>query len=320
MRATIRGLIFLSALTIAGSALAQGYPNKTVRMIVSFAPGGPTDVIGRIIAQKASESFGHQVVVENVAGGGGNIGVAAGLRAPADGYTIVAVSTGFIVNPSLYAKVPYAISDFAPVSLVAASPNVLTVNPEVKAKSVKELVQLIKSSPGKFSYAQPGIGSTPHLAGELFKLHFGLDLAMVPFPSAAPAVTAVMAGHTQVGFTALPPALANIQDGKLRGIAIMATKRNPGLPDLPTMAEAGVPDQESDTITGFVMRAGTPPEIIERWHKEIVRIVALSEVNAQLRKLGFDPVANTPAEFAARIRSEGIKWDKVAKDANIRIN
>jgi tripartite-type tricarboxylate transporter receptor subunit TctC len=216
--------------------------------------------------------------------------------------------------------VPYAVSDFAPVSLVAASPNVLTANPEVKAKTVKELVELIKSSPGKFSYAQPGIGSTPHLAGELFKLRFGLDLAMVPFPSAAPAVTAVMAGHTQVGFTALPPAIANVQDGKLRGLAIMAAKRNPGLPDVPTMAEAGVPDQESDTVTGIVMRAGTPPEIIGQWHKEIVRIVALPEVNAQLRKLGFDPVANSPAEFAARIKSEGAKWDKVIKDAKIRID
>jgi tripartite-type tricarboxylate transporter receptor subunit TctC len=300
--AIFRGLIVLVALTIAGPASAQTYPGKTIRMIVTFAPGGPTDVIGRIIAQKASESFGQQVVVENVPGGGGNIGVAAGLRAPADGYTVVVVSTGFIVNPSLYAKVPYAISDFAPVSLVAASPNVLSVNPAVPAKSVNELVQLIKASPGKFSYAQPGIGST------------------VPFPSAAPAVTAVMAGHTQVGFTALPPAIASIQDGKVRGLAIMAAKRNPGLPDVPTMAEAGVPDQESDTVTGIVMRAGTPPAVIERWHREIVRIVALPEVNAQLRKLGFDPIANSPAEFAARIKREGMKWDKVAKDANIRIN
>ena len=320
MPAIFRGLIVLAALAIAGPASAQTYPGKTIRMIVTFAPGGPTDVIGRIIAQKASESFGQQVVVENVAGGGGNIGVAAGLRAPADGYTVVVVSTGFIVNPSLYAKVPYAIDDFAPVSLVAASPNVLSVNPAVPAKSVKELVQLVKASPGKFSYAQPGIGSTPHLAGELFKLHFGLDLAMVPFPSAAPAVTAVMAGHTQVGFTALPPAIASIQDGKVRGLAIMAAKRNAGLPDVPTMAEAGVPDQESDTVTGIVMRAGTPPAVIERWHREIVRIVALPEVNAQLRKLGFDPIANSPAEFAARIKREGMKWDKVAKDANIRIN
>jgi tripartite-type tricarboxylate transporter receptor subunit TctC len=267
-----------------------------------------------------SEAWGHQVVVENIAGGGGNIGVAAALRAPADGYTIVAVSTGFIVNPSLYVKVPYAIGDFAPISLVAASPNVITVHPSVEAKTVQELIALVKSSPGKMSYAQPGIGSTPHLAAEMFKIKFGLDLTMVPFGSAAPAVTATIAGHTPVAFTALPPALANVQDGKLRALAVLAAKRNPGIPDVPTMAEAGVPDQESDTVTGIVARAGTPPEIIARWHQEIARIVALPDVAQRLRTLGFDPVANSPAEYAERIRTEGAKWDKVAKEANIRID
>jgi tripartite-type tricarboxylate transporter receptor subunit TctC len=289
-------------------------------MIVTFAPGGPTDVIGRIVAQKISESWGQQVVVENVAGGGGNIGLASALRTPADGYTIVVVSTGFIVNPSLYAKVPYEIKDFAPISLVAASPNVITVNPSVPAKTVQELIAEIKSNPGKYSYAQPGIGSTPHLAAELFKLKFGLDLTMVPFGSASPATTSTLAGHTPVAFTALPPAMANIQDGKLRGLAVLAAKRNAGVPDVPTMAEAGVTDQESDTVTGIVALAGTPKEIIERWHREIVRIVAMPDVNARLRTLGFDPVANSPTEFAERIRTEGVKWDKVVKDAKIRID
>jgi tripartite-type tricarboxylate transporter receptor subunit TctC len=314
-------LAALAALVIAGAGLAQQtYPAKQIRMIVTFAPGGPTDVIGRIIAQKVSEAWGQQVVVENIAGAGGNIGVAAALRAPADGYTIVAVSTGFIVNPSLYGKVPYEIKDFAPISLVAASPNVITVNPSVPARTVQELIALIKANPGKYSYAQPGIGSTPHLAAELFKLKFGLDLTMVPFGSAAPAVTSALAGHTPVAFTALPPALANIQDGKLRGLAIMAAKRNSGLPDVPTMAEAGIPDQESDTVTGFVALAAIPKEIIDRWHREIVRIVALPEVNERLRTLGFDPVANSPADYAERIRTEGAKWDKVARDAHIRID
>jgi tripartite-type tricarboxylate transporter receptor subunit TctC len=320
VNAIIRSLVCLAALACAGAASAQTYPNKQIRMIVTFAAGGPTDVIGRIIAQKVSEAWGHQVVVENIAGGGGNIGVAAALRAPADGYTIVAVSTGFIVNPSLYAKVPYAIGDFAPISLVAASPNVITVHPSVGAKTVQELIALVKASPGKMSYAQPGIGSTPHLAAEMFKLKFGLDLTMVPFGSAAPAVTATLAGHTPVAFTALPPALANVQDGKLRALAVLAAKRNPGIPDVPTMAEAGVPDQESDTVTGIVARAGTPPEIIARWHQEIARIVALPDVAQRLRTLGFDPVANSPAAYAERIRTEGAKWDKVAKEANIRID
>ena len=309
-----------SSMFSSDAALAQAnYPNKTIRMIVTFAPGGPTDVIGRVIAQKVSESWGHQVVVENIAGGGGNIGLAAALRAPADGYTVVAVSTGFIVNPSLYAKVPYDIKDFAPISLVAASPNVITVNPSVPARTIMELVRYVKDNPGKHSYAQPGTGSSPHLAAELFKLKFALDLTMVPFGSAAPAVTSTIAGHTPIAFTALPAAVANIQDGRLRALAVLSTRRNAGLPGVPTMAEAGVPDQESDTVTGIVARAGTPQEIIDRWHHEIARIVAQPDVNARLRTLGFDPIANSPAEFADRIRSEGAKWDQVARDAKIRI-
>ena len=320
MNAHARALVTVASLVFAAPSFAQSYPNKPIRMIVTFAPGGPTDVIGRIIAQKVSESWGQQVVVENVAGAGGNIGLATAMRALADGYTIVVVSTGFIVNPSLYAKVPYDIKDFAPISLVAASPNVITVNPSVPARSVQELIAEIKSHPGKYSYAQPGIGSTPHLAAELFKLKFGLDLTMVPFGSAAPAVTSTLAGHTPVAFTALPAAMANIQDGKLRGVAILAAKRNAALPDLPTIAEAGVSDQESDTVTGIVALVGTPKEIIDRWHREIVRIVALPDVNARLRTLGFDPIANSPAEFAERIKTEVAKWDKVAKDANIRID
>jgi tripartite-type tricarboxylate transporter receptor subunit TctC len=320
VNAIVRSLVCLAALVCASAVSAQTYPNKPIKMIVTFAPGGPTDVIGRIIAQKVSESWGQQVVVENVAGAGGNIGLATALRAPPDGYTVVAVSTGFIVNPSLYSKVPYVIGDFSPISLVAASPNVLTVNPAVPAKTVQELIALVKANPSKYSYAQPGVGSTPHLAAELFKLKFGLDLTMVPFGSAAPAITSTIGGHTPVAFTALPPALANIQDGKLRGLAVLAAKRNAGVPDLPTMAEAGVPDQESDTVTGIVALAHTPRDIVARWHREIVRIVALPDVNQRLRTLGFDPVANSPEEFAARIRTEGAKWDKVAKDAKIRID
>jgi tripartite-type tricarboxylate transporter receptor subunit TctC len=317
VRTLIRSLVCLAALLGAASASAQTYPTKPIRMIVTFAAGGPTDVIARIIAQKASETFGQQVVVENIAGAGGNIGLANALRAPADGYTLVAVSTGFIVNPSLYAKVPYAIKDFAPISLVAASPNVITVHPSVPVKTVQELIALVKANPGKYSYGQPGTGSTPHLAGELFKLKFGLDITMVPFGSAAPAITSTIGAHTPIAFTALPPAMANIQDGKLRGLAVLAAKRNAGVPDVPTMAESGVSDQDSDTVTGIVTLANTPKDIVDRWHREIVRIVALPDVNQRLRTLGFDPVANSPAEYAERIRTEGVKWDKVIKDAKI---
>jgi tripartite-type tricarboxylate transporter receptor subunit TctC len=248
----------ISSNAMTSFARAQAYPTRSMRMIVTFAPGGPTDIIGRIIAQKVSETWGQQVVVENVAGGGGNIALAQALRAPADGYTIVVVSTGFIVNPILYAKVPYEIKDFAPISLVAASPNVILVNPAVPARTVLDLVKLVKDNPGKHSYAQPGTGSSPHLAAELFKLKFGLDLTMVPFGSAAPAVTSTIAGHTPIAFTALPAAMSNVQDGALRALAVLADKRNSLLPEVPTMAEAGVPDQESDTVTGIIARAGTP--------------------------------------------------------------
>lgn len=316
----LRSLLLLVALVLAGPAVAQPYPSKPVKMIVPFAPAGPTDVIARLIAQKLSETWGQQVYVENIPGAGGNTGTATAMRAPADGYTILVVSTGFIINPSLYAKVPYAISDFTPISLVAASPNAVSVHPSFPAKSMKELIELVKATPGKYSYAQPATGSTPHLAGELFKLRYGLDLTMVPFTSAGLAMNSTIGGHTPIAFTALPPAMTNIQAGKLRGLAVMASKRNAGLPDVPTMAEAGVPDQESDTLTGIVVHAGTPKELVDRWHKEIVRIVALPDIQERLLKLGFDPIANTPAEFATRIKTEAIKWDKVAKDANIRMN
>jgi tripartite-type tricarboxylate transporter receptor subunit TctC len=320
----VRGFVALLALVCAapvcaGSALAQTYPSRPVRMIVPFAAGGPTDVIARIVAQRLSETWGQQIYAENVPGGGGNTGAAMAARAPADGYTILVVSTGFIVNPSMYAKVPYdPIKDFAPVTLVASSPNVLSVYPPLPARSVRELIELVKANPGTYSFAQPGTGSTPHLAGELFKLKFGLDLVTVPFNGAALAINSTMGGHTPVAFTALPPAMANIKDGKLRGLAVLSRERAAVLPQLPTMAEAGVADQESDTLTGVVVPAGTPGEIVDRWQSEIARVVALPEVKQRLQDLGFEPVADTPAHFGERIKTEIAKWAKVVHDANIK--
>jgi tripartite-type tricarboxylate transporter receptor subunit TctC len=312
---------FASLSLPTGAWSADTYPSKSVRMVVGFAAGGPTDVIARIVAQKLSESLGQQFYVENVVGAGGNVGNGMVARAAPDGYTIAVVSTGFIVNPSLYAKVPYdPVKDFSPVSLIAASPNVIVVNPEVSAKSVKELIALIKANPGKYSFAQPGIGSTPHLSGELFKLTFGLDLAVVPFTGAAPAITSTVAGHTPIAFTALPPAISNIRDGKLRALAILADKRVDGLPDVPTMAEAGVPDQEADTLTGILVPAGTPKEVIDTLYREIKKLVALPDVNEKLRTLGFVPIANTPEQFAARISVEIPKWAKVVQGASLKIN
>jgi tripartite-type tricarboxylate transporter receptor subunit TctC len=315
----IRGFVVLLALACAGPAAAQVYPAHPIRMIVPFAAGGPTDVIARIVAQKLSESWGQQIYVENVPSGGGNAGAALVAKAPPDGYTILVVSTGFIVNPSMYAKVPYdPIKDFAPVTLVASSPNVLSVHPDLPAKSVRELIDLVKANPGKFSFAQPGTGSTPHLAGELFKLKFGLDLVMVPFNGAALAVNSTLGGHTPIVFTALPPAMANIKDGKLRGLAVLSLKRAAVLPEVPTMAEAGVPDQESDTLTGVVVPIGTPKEIIDRWNGEIARVVASPDIKQRLQDLGFEPVADAPAHFGERIKTEIAKWAKVVHDANIK--
>jgi tripartite-type tricarboxylate transporter receptor subunit TctC len=232
------------------------------------------------------------------------------------------VSTGFIVNPSLYAKgVPYdPVKNFAPVTLVAASPNVLTVNPSVAAKNVQELIALVKANPGKHSFAQPATGSTPHLNGELFRLAFGLDLTMVPFTGAAPAITSTIGGHTPIAFTALPPAMTNIKDGKLRALAVLSVKRSLALPDVPTATEAGIPGHEGDTLTGIVVPAGTPKEMVDRLNGEIKKLVALPDVKEKLETLGFDPVANTPAEFGERIGTETIKWSKVINDAKIKID
>ena len=305
----------------AAQAEDANYPNHPVRIIVPFAPGGPPDVIARLIAQKLSERWGQQVYVENHAGAGGNTGTVTAARAMPDGYTLYMMSTGFMVNPSLYVKgVGYdPIKDFVPVTLAATSPNVLFVHPSVPAKSVKELIALIKSSPGKYSYAQPSTGSTPHLSGELLKLQYGLDLVTVPFNGASLAVNSTLAGHTPIAFTALPPAIANIKEGNLRGLAVTAAKRSAALPDVPTMAEAGIPDQEAETINGLLAPAGTPDDIVARINRDTIAALASPDVKERLSALGFEPASSTPAEFGARIKTEIAKWDKVVRAANIRI-
>jgi tripartite-type tricarboxylate transporter receptor subunit TctC len=315
-----RGLAGVVALAAASAAQAQNYPTKNVRVLVPFAAAGPTDVIARLIGQKLGELYGHQFYIENVPGAGGNTGTAQAAKAPADGYTLLVISTGFMVNPSLYAKVPYdPVQEFAPITLIAASPNVLVVHPDVPAKSVKELIALIKASPGKYSYAQPALGSTPHLGGELFKLTFNLDLAMVPFPGAAPAITSTIGGHTPIAFTALPPAITAAKENKVRALAVMAERRVSALPDVPTMAEAGVADQEADTLTGIVAPAGTPKEVVDQLQRDIAKIVAQPDTKAKLDALGFRPVANTPAQFATQIKAEMEKWGKVVRAAKLKI-
>jgi tripartite-type tricarboxylate transporter receptor subunit TctC len=320
MRVLFWILTSLLLLTGIAPSFAEGYPNRPVRVVVGFPAGGPTDIIARIVAQRLSDSLGQQFYVENIGGAGGNTASGQAARATPDGYTIMAISTGFMVNPSLYVKVPYdAIKDFAAVSLVAASPNVVVVNPQVPVKTLPELVQLIRDNPGKYSYAGPGVGSTPHLGGELFRLTYKLDLVHVPFAGAAPAVQSTIGGHTPIAFTALPSSMAAIQAGQVRAIGIAATERAEQLPDVPTFAEQGIKDQEADTLTGIVVPAATPKEIVDLLYREIARAVARPDVKERLAVLGFKPVANTPDEFAARIRLEMEKWSKVVHDANLRI-
>jgi tripartite-type tricarboxylate transporter receptor subunit TctC len=320
MHALIRLLALVAALWVAGAAQAQNYPDKSVRVVVGFTAGGPTDVIARIVAQKLSETWGQQFYIENIPGAGSNTASGMVAKTPADGYTLLVISTGFVVNPSLYAKVPYdAVKDFAPITLVAASPNVVSVHPSVPAKTVQELIALIRANPGKYSFAGPGIGSTPHLSGELFRIRFGLDLVHVPFPGAAPAVGAAIAGHVPIVFSAVPPAISAIQSGQVRALAVTAPKRIPALPDVPTMAESGIADQEADTLTGIIAPVGTPREIVDKLYREIKRVVALPDVQEKLGAVGFQPVVNTPDEFAARIKLELAKWEKVVHDAKIRV-
>ena len=322
MRSTVRALLACAAALAAFAAApasAAGYPDKPVKIVVPFAPAGPTDVMARLIAQKLSEALKQQFFVENHPGAGGNIGMMAVARSAPDGYTILVASSSFTVNPSLYAKNPYdPFKDFAPVTLAAASPNILVVNPDIPAKTVKELVELLKANPGKYTIANPGIGTTPQLASELFKLTYKLDTASVPFGGAGPAIQSAVGGHTPIVFSALPPTAPQVQGGKLRGLAVTSKKRSAALPDVPTMAEAGVQGQESETMQGIFLPAGTPKEIVDLLNREIVKVMALADVKAKCAQLGFDPVANTSAQFAAYIKADVEKWAKVIKDAKIK--
>ena len=316
-------VVFAAACLLSGvvTSAAENYPARPVRIVVGFPAGGPTDAIARIVAQKLTDNLGQQFFVENVGGAGGNTAAGQVARVTPDGYTIMAISTGFVVNPSLYAKVPYdPVKDFAPVTLVAASPNIVVVNPQVPAKTLPELIQLIKDNPGKYSFAGPGVGSTPHLGGELFRLAFKLDLVHVPFTGAGPAVQATVGGHTPIAFTALPSSIAAVQSGHLRALGVASTERAASLPGVPTYAEQGIKDQDADTLTGIVAPAGTPKEIVDLLYREIARIVAQPDVKERLTVLGFNPVANTPEQYGERIKLEIDKWGKVVRDAKLRID
>ena len=320
INALARVLAGCAGLLVAGVGHAQspGYPDRPVKVIVPFAAGGPTDVVARLITQKLSEKFGQQFYIENMAGAGGNLGMGVVARAPADGYTILFASSSYNVNTSLYAKPPYdPEKDFAPVTKAGGSPNGLFVHPGIAANSVQELVTLLKANPGKYTFASPGIGTTPHLSSELFKLTFGLDFALAPFPGGGPSIQSVVAGHTPICIQALPPATPLVRAGKLRALGITAKARSPALPDVPTFDEVGIKNQEAETMQGVLVPKGTPRPIVDLLQTEIARIVHLPDVKDKMLALGLEPDGMTPSDFAAYIRDDIAKWKKVITDARI---
>ena len=311
--------LLLAATMIPGAAFAQRtYPDRPVKIIAPFAAGGPSDLIGRILADKLSASLKQQFYVEDHPGAGGNIGMTQVARAAPDGYTMLVASSSFTVNPSLYASPAYdPFKDFTPVALAVDSPNILIIHPSLPAKSVKELVALIAANPGKYAIANSGLGTTPQLAAELFKLSFGLDATSVPYNGGAPAVQATVAGQTPIGFATLPPAFPQVVSGNLRGLAVTSRQRAQTLPEVPTMAEAGAEGQESDTMQGVFVPAGTPQDVVALLNREIVKALTLADVQAKCKELGFDVVANTPEEFSAYLKKEIERWHKVIVDAKI---
>ena len=313
----VASAVALPAIPLSGRA--QSYPTRPVRVIVPFAPGGPADVLARLLAQKLSQTLGQQFYVENQPGAGGNLGMAAGARAAPDGYTITVIGTSFVVNPSLYPKIPYdPVKDFAPVTLAAISPNVLVIHPSIPAKNVRDLIEFLKANPGKYSYAHAGNGTTPQLSGEMFRRSQNLDIVPVSFGGSAPAIQSTLGGHTPIAFTVLTPAVPHVKEGLLRALAVTTPKRSPALPDVPTLVEAGLQDQEADTILGILVPARTPQEIVTLLHREIAGAMKQPDTAEKLAALGFDAVASSPEEFAARIASDIPKWAKVIRAAQIK--
>ena len=300
-------------------ARAQSYPSRSVRMIVPFGPGVPTDLFSRLIAPKLSEQMGQQFYVENFGGAGGNICAGRAAQAAPDGYTLMVDGANFVVNPALYSSVPYdPFKQFDPVTLAVTSAVVLTVHPSVPAKTVRDLVALIKANPSKYSYASPGTGTPPQLVGELFRLSLAPDLVHVPFKGGGEAIASALGGQTPVSFGALAPAVPLIKDGRLRALAVASKTRTPVLPDVPTMAESGYPEIEGESWFAVVVPAGTPKEIVALLNREIAKAVATPEVRQRLAVLGYVAVLSSPEECLAKFKAEAEKWTKVIRVSGVK--
>ena len=306
----------------AGAAYAAEapYPSRPMRLIIPQSPGGASDTVGRVVAQKLGDRFGHQVVADNRPGATGNVGAEIVKNAAPDGYTILLTAPNLVTSPSLYARTPFdPIRDFAPVSQLTMSPNVFLVNPSFAARSMKELIEIAKSKPGQIDFSSSGHASTQHLAGELLNVLTGIRLVHIPYKGGGPALLDLMAGRVPVMVSTLPSAVPQIKAGKVRALAVTSAKRSAAAPELPTVAEAtGLAGYEASTWQGFVLPAATPKPVVQRLADETVKVLAMADVRDRLREQGYEPVASSPSEFAAYIKSELAKWTKVIRNANIK--
>jgi tripartite-type tricarboxylate transporter receptor subunit TctC len=312
------GAAVASSLGAAG-VKAAGYPERPVKIIVPFAPAGPTDIMARILVAHLGDAIGGTVIVENKPGAGGNIGIGAAAHAEPDGHMLLIASSAYVVNPSLYAKIPYdPYTDFAPIAELGTSPNVILVDPKLGVNSIPDLIARAKANPDELNYASPGIGTTPHLSGELFKIVGRIQLTHVPFSGAGPAIQAVLTGTTQIAFAALPPAHPHIESGALKALAVTGAHRWFDLPDVPTMVELGYTDFISDTFQGFLAPAKTPPAIVELLSTRSIEILKTPAIAEQLRNNGFEVIANGPDGMRKRIADEVPKWRDIVTKAGIK--
>jgi tripartite-type tricarboxylate transporter receptor subunit TctC len=311
-------LLIALAISSAPSLRAANYPDHSVKVIVPFPPGGATDITGRIVTQKLSERLGQQFFIENISGAGGNIGMTAAARAPRDGYTILLASSSIVVNPSLYKSIPFDVEkDFAPVTKVGASPNSWEVNSAFPAKTMNELIDLLKASPGKYSVASPGAGTTPSLAIEMLKQAFGVNFVTVPFAGGGPMAQSLLGGFTPISCNAVSTTMAFIQAGKVRALALTSKQRLDTLPHVPTLDELGIKNQESETMAGVFVPAGTPQPVVELLQREIAAIVHMPDVKRRLLDVATIPDGDSSADFAAYVTNEIAKWKRVIEIGQI---
>ena len=313
--------IFAAALALfaCGVAGAQEYPTRPIRLIAPFAPGGPTDLFARLMGAKLGERLGQPVLVENRPGAGGSVGAEAAAKATPDGYTLVLVSSSFAVNATLYPKLPYdTLKDFAPVTLLASAPFLLAANQGVPAGSVRELIAYAKANPGKLNYGSGGSGSGPHIVAELFKSEAGVNIVHIPYKGTGPLTAALIAGDVQLAFGNIFALVPQIKSGRLKAIAVTGRERSSALPEVPTVAESGLPGFEAVGVHGLLAPAGTPRRIVDRLNAECVAILRSPEVRSQLASEGAEPVGNTPEQYAAHIAAEVQKWGRLVRERGIR--